>query len=418
MNQGQTSAYRWVIFGTWVLFWVAGVAMVVVLGILLPSISSELSLSPSEQGILGSAGFWGSLLLAVPLSLLLSRYRPKILTTVTMIVAFLCLLLQGWAPAFFVLVLGRIGLGVAVLAREPARALLIRQWFRPREVIFVNSIGDSFFGVIVGTGLIVTPFLLGALGDNWRIVLYAFAVATAVMAVLWVIIGREGPAASPDRRTPTELGILRSALRDRDLWIAGMGFVGITIPWGAFVAFFPTHALETTGISLEMAGVILAVGIIVGGPSSLGVGYLLKNVDVRRPLIIVQGLVMTGTYLGIALTGNLPLLLALSLINGLTWGCWPVLHTVAFQLPGVKPREVAVGLGFLLSAISLGTVLGPLLAGFIQEATGDLRLTLTILSFGGLSLTAAGILLRFSRLRMEGPDEGSQQAVEAVEGDG
>ena len=38
------------------------------LGILLPAISLELSLSPAQQGLLASSAFWGNLVLAIPLS--------------------------------------------------------------------------------------------------------------------------------------------------------------------------------------------------------------------------------------------------------------------------------------------------------------------------------------------------------------
>ena len=43
---------------------------------------------------------------------------------------------------------------------------------------------------------------------------------------------------------------------------------------------------------------------------------------------------------------------------------------------------------------STGTALGPLCAGLLQQMLGDLQQTLFILSFTGLSLTAAGILLQ------------------------
>ena len=43
---------------------------------------------------------------------------------------------------------------------------------------------------------------------------------------------------------------------------------------------------------------------------------------------------------------------------------------------------------------SIGTALGPLIAGLLQQALGDLQQTLFFISFTGLSLTAAGIFLR------------------------
>jgi MFS family permease len=55
---------------------------------------------------------------------------------------------------------------------------------------------------------------------------------------------------------------------------------------------------------------------------------------------------------------------------------------------------VAVGLAFTTMMTSGGIALGPLITGFLQESLGDLRLALLIVSFSGLSLTAAGVLLR------------------------
>jgi cyanate permease len=48
-----------------------------------------------------------------------------------------------------------------------------------------------------------------------------------------------------------------------------------------------------------------------------------------------------------------------------------------------------------------GIALGPLVTGFLQEAWGDLRLSLLLVSFAALSLSAAGTLLRFGINRVE-----------------
>ena len=103
---------------------------------------------------------------------------------------------------------------------------------------------------------------------------------------------------------------------------------------------------------------------------------------------------MPVTYLGMILTGSIPVLIGLSILNGIAWGFWPILFTVPFHLPGIRPRQVAVAVAFTMMMSSVGTALGPLAAGFLQQALGDLQQTLFILSFTGLSLTAAGVFLR------------------------
>ena len=130
------------------------------LGFLLPAISADLSLSPSQQGLLGAASHWGNLALAIPLSWATSPLSPKWLTAATLVMATGCLFLQSWAPVFIVLLVGRLLFGISNIAQMPARALLTHQWFPPREVIYVNGLSNVFFGLVVGGGLVTAPVIL------------------------------------------------------------------------------------------------------------------------------------------------------------------------------------------------------------------------------------------------------------------
>lgn len=392
--QEKLPNYRWVVIGLWLLCGVAGFMVLSTFGMLLPAISSDLHLSPSQQGLLGSAAFWGNLALAIPLSLWTSRYPAKVLTTVTLVLGILLLFLQSWAPAFAYLLVGRLGFGITLLARIPARALLTRQWFPQREIVLVNSIGNAMFGLVVGAGLIATPFILSSLGDNWRTTLRVFGLLLIVLTALWIALGKDRD--TPEDRTRADqsgASPLKGILSYRDLWVGGFGFMGANLPWAAFLSFFPTLMLDTDHVSLQWSGGILALGILTGGVSGLWIGYLAMATGQGKRILQALGILMTFTYVGMTLTSSLPLLLVLSVLNGLAWGFWPILYTVPFQLPGIKPRDVGVALAFTMMMISAGTVLGPLITGFLQEAV-SLKVTLLIISFFALSLSAAGTFLR------------------------
>ena len=244
------------------------------LGILLPAISAELSLSPGQQGLLGSASHWGNIALAVPLGWAGSRFSPKWLTVGTLVMATACLFLQSWAPVFAVLLLGRLLFGISNIAQAPARALLTRQWFRAREVIIVNGISNVFFGIVVGGGLALAPVILSAVGDDWRTTLRLFGFYFAGITLLWLVVGRER-VTEEIRNVDAERGIsvLKGALKHRDLWLCGFGFVGASMSFSAFLAFYPTLMLEEYDISLTLSGGILASGVILGGVGGLGMAY-------------------------------------------------------------------------------------------------------------------------------------------------
>ena len=366
------------------------------LGILLPSISAELSLSPSQQGLLGSASHWGNIALAVPLGWAGSRFSPKWLTVGTLTMATACIFLQSWAPIFAVLLVGRLLFGISNIAQAPARALLTRQWFRAKEVILVNGLSNVFFGAVVGGGLALAPVILSAVGDDWRATLRLFGFYFVGITLLWLIVGRER-VTQETRNVDAERGIsvLKGALKYRDLWLCGFGFVGVSMSFSSFLAFYPTLMLEDYGISLTLSGGILASGVVLGGLGGLGVGYAAATLARERSFLQGLAVIMIASNIGMISTGWVPGLFLLSLMNGVAWAFFPILITVPFNLRGIRPRELAVAFSFTMMMTSIGTSLGPLISGFLQEATGDLKLSLFIMSFTSISLIVAGMTLKF-----------------------
>ena len=405
----EISGYRWVVIGAWVTSSVAGFMVVSTLGILLPSISADLGLSPSQQGLLGSAAFWGNLVLAIPLSWWTSRYGPKALTTTTLILGTLFIFIQGVAPTLIVLIIARLAFGVSTLAREPARAFLIRQWFPENEIVIANSVSNVLFGVVVGGGLIVTPIILNNFGDDWRTVFLVYGGAFTLLTLIWIILGRERPFDEPKRQSnQPERNVVRIALSHGDIWVAGLGFCGSAVSWAAFLSFYPTLMLDTYDMPLSWSGAVMALGIFIGGLSGLAAGFYFSARGRRKILLQAFGVIMVGSYLGLLLTDSIPILIIMTSLNGIAWGFFPILYTVPFLISGIRSREIAIGVSFLGVAMSAGSVAGPLVTGFLQEALQDLRAALLIVSFAGLSLSLAGMLLRF------GNEDASAQAIDHV----
>ena len=387
--------YRWVVFFTWQVSHVFGWMVLLTLGILLPAISSDLGLSPFKQGLLGSASVWGQLGLAIPLSWWTSRFKPKRLTVVTLALGVLLLLLQGWAPAFALLLIGRMAFGTTIIAREPARALLMQQWFTRNEIVLVNSVAQMFFTFIVSAGMVATPFVFSRLGDDWRETFYAFAVMGAALTVMWAVLGKDRVTTEYRRReAPREVGLLRGALSYRDLWVGGCAFLGAVAASNAFTSFFPTLMLERYGLSLQLSGLVLAISLVTSGVAGIVAARMIVRLGRGRAVLQLMGPLLVVTFVLMTLTGSLPLLVVLALVNGIGFGFWPIIFTIPFQLPGIRPREVAVGTALMYVMISTGSAIGPLVAGLIQEATGDVRQSLWVVSLAPLSVSVAGIYLR------------------------
>ena len=394
------SRYRWTVMVVWLFSSVSSFMVLNTLGILLPAISADLDLSPSQQGLLGSASHWGNIALAIPLSWATSRLSPKWLTAATLLVATGCLFLQSWAPVFIVLLAGRLMFGISNIAQMPARALLTRQWFPPREVIYLNGLSNVLFGLVVGGGLVLAPVILDLTNGDWRATLRIFGLYFAGVTLLWTLVGRERTnVADQDVVAEKGLDVVKGALGHRDLWIGGLGFAGATMSFGAFLAFYPTLMLEEFDISLRLSGVILALGVVVGGIGGIGIAWAASTHGREGNYLQVLGILMICTNLGMVLTGSVPALFVLSFFNGVAWAFFPILVTVPFHLPGIKPRELAVAFAFTMMMTSVGTSLGPLFTGYLQEGLDDLKMALFLISFTSISLILAGSTLRFRSQR-------------------
>ena len=388
--------YRWLVVGLYYTNVSTGAMFSSALGIMLPTITADLNLAPFQQGILGSSAFWASLVLGIPASWWFARYPVKAMTTVAFVLGGVFFFVQGLAPVFGVFLAGRLLFGICRLPSQPARAILIRQWFPGRDAVLATTLDNALFGVIFGGGLVAAQFLFRVLDDDWRMTLHIFGALLVALTLVWFLLGRERTAAEGQGpAVPRDAGDLMSGLMHRDLWLTGLGFLGPSMCLAAFVNFFPTLLRNEYGVSLwEWSGLILAMATSVGGAVGVGFGYFVFVTGKRNILLGVLGLVMAGTYAGMTLTGSLPILLGLALLNGVTWGHWPVLAAVPLQLPNLRPREAAVAATFSQTFGLGGLALGSLLAGFLYHALGDLREALFIVSFLGLLLAVGGILLR------------------------
>jgi len=415
------------------------------IGILMPSIAEDLNLSPAQQGMLGAASSWGNMVLALPLGWWTARFSPKVVIASTLVLGALLIFVQGWSPAFAVLLLARVGFGVALMAMEPPGAALIAQWFPADRIVFVNSLSNASFGFVMGAGLVATPFILTLLGGDWRTAFYVSGGLYAVLTVAWILFGRDrhpvakrrgkvpdggaleveaegvststGPGVEAETigasvliavevETPGASTSVRDTLLHRDLLLACLGMAGAVMAWAAFISFFPTLMLERYDVALEWSGGLLAINMGIGGITGVVMAFLLGRSRLLNPVLVVLGLAMTAGYVAMTLTESLPLLVLYAALSGLSGAYFPLLYSAAFQLKGVTRDRIPIAVAAVMTAVSVGMVVGPMMTGFLQEAMGDLRLPLIIASMAGLILVPVGALISLVQPQADTPEAG------------
>jgi cyanate permease len=394
LTQTEAGPYRWVVITYWMISNSIGWAIALVIGILLPSISSEFQLSYTQQGLLSSSPVWIYTLLSIPLSVWLIRYRPTTLTTVTLVLGTLFIFLQASATTFAILLACRLAFGLTMAAREPTRIRLMQQWFQSREFLWVNGVTAGILSLTFSAMLVATPLFLDAFNNDWRTTLYVFGGFSTLLTILWGILGRQRVTQEDQlRNTRIEVGLLKGVLRHKELWMAGLGLLGSNLVSAAFLAFYPTYMLNRYHVSLTISGELLALTFLVCGITSFAITRIATDWKTRANILYLCGLAMPCSFVMLVSTDSFPLLVSAAIVNGLSWGFFPILLTVTFHIRDIRIQEVPVGHAFLFTNISLGLATGPVLTGFLQDTFNNLAAVLIVISLLSISVAIAGLFM-------------------------
>ena len=394
-DQEKTGSYRWVVYGLFVVCNTFGFLVANTIGILLPSITEDLSLSPTQQGMLSSAPYWANVVLMIIIALWVSQFAPKMLALVTVLLGGVLVLMQAWSQSFIAIFIARLLFGVTMIAREPARALLIRQWIPQNQVNHAGGISNLFFGIMVSGGVLMMPVLLNFFEGNWRNVMITFACIFFALAAIWGIFGKENPIAQESSEESTnEIEIFKRVLGFKDVWFAGIGFMGALMSFASFNSFLPTLFVDFYDISLSKSGLIIALYILPGGFSGLAFGLLSKSSRSRSVILMGSGTIISMSFLSMTLVDTYFILIGIAIINGIAWGFFPLLFMVPFHIKNIRPREIAVSSATVMTMAAVGSSIGPTLTGLLQESLGSLEISLRFMAFSPLTLFIAGFLLR------------------------
>ena len=387
----RAGPYRWVlllglVFCSWAIIWYG-----FTIGIMLPDISADLGLRPAQEGWLSSSFFVGQLLFMIPLSHFLARFRPVRTMALAFAASALLLLVAAAAPGYAAQIGVRFSVSVLFVAVNPVRTKLISTWFREHEIAHANGVFNAGFGVVQAAALWASGPLLELVG-GWRGMMGFFAALGAVATVVWVAVARDvpAPAAGPEQPSHPGGSTLHIVLR-REVWYLSLVGVGAGSTWATFITFWPRLAEEELGLTTTGIGVVLGCSALAIAPGALLASRMLTLAG-RRPLLVAATVAQVPAFALMLLTGNVFLLTAIGVAQGLLWFYFPILFTVPFQLRDIDDRGIAVATAVFITANSAALALGPSIGGVLAEQL-SLRTVLLLASLGPLLSTAGAVLL-------------------------
>ena len=379
-------------------------------------LSGASSLREMESGIVGPIQGW-----------LLNRFGPRLICQIGLVIFAGGFIMFGRVQtiadfyiAFLVMSVGASMSGYLTLTYAAV------QWFERRRATALSLMATG--GAIGGVMVRLTVASMEQFG--WRETTVFSAIITIAIGLPLSFLIRWRPAdhgmyvdgiapaldasGQPIEVDPLAFGgtrdfTLREAMATRAFWFVGLGHGSALFVVSALNVHFISYLVESLGLSLGTATTIsltlpfmFLIGTLIGGP----IGDRFS----KRWVAVACMMAHAIAIIGIAYSGTVPIVLAFAVLHGLAWGIrGPQMAAIRADYFGRKNFGTILGVSNVL--IIIGTISGPIIAGYVYDVTGSYRIGFVITAV----LAAGGSLFFVMAPRPMHPiDRARAHAAEAV----
>lgn len=398
------SRFRWIVLGFIFIVYTLAAADRANIGIALPYIQKEFSISNTEAGLIVSTFFLFYALGQIPAGFLISRTSIRWTTPAFMVLTSLATALIGTSGSALTVRIWRGVLGIAEAPLPLSILSTINRWFPARE----KGTATGVFLAAAKLGAVIAPpvgaVIIGLYG--WRALFFAFAAPGFILAVIWWLIIRDDPKdsaftndaevdlikdtgtdprakAAPRRdlglfdrllrmRSVPLIGSTRAVFRSRDVWACGVGYLMMTGVVNVLLAWLPKYLGDVKGMDLLEIGFIASLPFVGGVLGNISGGWLSdKILDKRRkPTMIISAIATTLTMIALiyapqGMVGVAMLLFLAGYLLNIGYSSFSV-YSMSITTPAAYPMAASL----VNTAGQAGGAMAPLAAGFLLDQYG------------------------------------------------
>ncbi|MCM3537906.1 MFS transporter [Priestia endophytica] len=379
------------------------------LSVAAPYIQSDLSLTPTEMGIIFSSFSVGYAIFNFIGGMAADRYGAKLTLFVAMIVWSLfsgaLALVIGFASMIIIRVL--FGMGEGPLTTTTSK--MINNWFPPSNratVMGLAASGTPLGGAISGP---IVGFI--AITYGWRISFIIIMVIGFIWSICWLKFVKEKPENSTEKIKTENKKVERETnlkltfyLKQKTVLFTAFAFFAYNYILFFFLTWFPSFLVDARGLSIQQMSIVTVIPWVLGF-AGLALGGLVsdffykkffkKGVLFSRKLVLVTCLFLSAVCIGFAglvtTTASAVTLVAFSVFFLYLTGSiyWAIVNDV------VDKNNIGSVGGFMHFLANTAGIIGPTLTGFLVDKSGTY--TAAFLLAGGLSVVASLAVIRFVR---------------------
>jgi MFS family permease len=360
-------SYAWVILA--VVYFASVVAPFIQFKIppIMPYLMHEFQIDLTQAGLLMSSIAMIGLLLALPTSILLQRFGPKITLVVSLALMALGAGVGAFSTTFAALLGSRVieGMGIGLMGiTAPAT---IAMWFPPERQGTPMGIWATW--VPVGFVLIYNIAPTMVISYGWQSIWWLGAVFAVLMMIICGLLVKRPPV--QDQMNPRSEATpgLKHALANRNIWLLALEFGCMSFAMMGIATYYPTYLSEVLGYPLGQAAFVASLGTLVILFSAPAAGVLSDRINSRR-------MVFALPFLGAAVLFLFPFkvtgwqIVIFMILQGLIIGAIPTATFTAAPEVMRRPEWAGLGLAILLIGQSIGQLLGPIFFGEIVQRSG------------------------------------------------
>jgi predicted MFS family arabinose efflux permease len=369
--------------------------------LLLPAMQSDLGWSLSQAGALNTANGLGYLIGAAASAFIGRRWGESKGFGASMLLSALALLLSGlvddWHTFMTVRFFGGVSTAVTFVLGTALAARAMPQ--RPATALACYFGGSGMGMVLAGS---VLPHWVEASANGWQaawLLMGAAAVLAAFVSTAAAKALPGGNAHQPRAQDGSGLRPLWPSLAANALF--GAGYVGYTT---FVIALLRQQGYSTTATSIFFCA--LGLASLLATPAW---GRGLARLRNGHGFAVVSVCVAIGSV-PVLLSPLLPSLAFSALVFGASFMAGPAAVSLVAQRMLPAP-QLAGALGALTAAFSLGQSIGPVLAGWIADASGRLEAGLWL---GPVLLVCAGVT-SLAQLKGSAPKPSAVQEPQALQ---
>ncbi len=336
------------------------------IALFLPIIRKDLAMTFTQGGTLSAASTLVYALMQIPAGYLADRFGPKRLFVVGMLGTTILALNFGMVTEYWQALANQSVSGIfRALMFVPGMTLLVG-WFPPERR--ATAMGLYLLGGFSGNVVldIVGPLLLTRF--DWRFPFFVFASAGIVASVVLWRFAKAPP--SNGQRQKINIRDVVGLFRHRVMWVCGViQYVRLATMQG--IAFWlPSLLVDEKGLSLQIAGLLIALRAALIAPSNLIGGYAsdrLKNPPFVIALSLIV-LIITTTLL--AVLNNIILLVIVIAVNAVFVQMYfGPLFAVPIEILGNRAAGTSTGFSNLFASVGAFTFV--YILGVLKDATGS-----------------------------------------------